>query len=90
MKYKKEHRLEKIMTLKEDYKLKVHEVLLKNHEVVDQKYAYGLAEDISNMMFVMNMQSLISEISLLAMVDETDRALVTNLYTKMLQDHEQV
>lgn len=44
MKYKKEDRIEKIMTLKEDYKLKLHEVLLKNHDVVDQKNACALAE----------------------------------------------
>lgn len=89
MKYKKEDRIEKIMTLKEDYKLKLHEVLLKNHDVVNQKNAGDLAEEISNMMFVTNIQTLLSEISALAMVDETDRALVTNLYTKMLQEHEQ-
>lgn len=90
MKYKKQDRIEKIMTLKEDYKLKLHEVLLKNQDVVNQKNAGDLAEEISNMMFVTNIQTLLSEISALAMVDETDRALVTNLYTKMLQEHEQV
>lgn len=90
MKYKKKDRLEKIAMLKEDYKLKVHEVLLANQDVVDQKNACDLAEEISNMMFVTNMQTLISEISVLEAVDEDDRNSVTNLYSKMLQDDEQV
>jgi hypothetical protein len=90
MKYKKKDRLEKIAMLKEDYKLKVHEVLLNNQDVVDQKNACDLAEEISNMMFVTNMQTLISEISVLEAVDEDDRNSVTNLYSKMLQDDEQV
>jgi hypothetical protein len=90
MKYKKKDRLEKIAMLKEDYKLKVHEVLLNNQDVVDQKNACDLAEEISNMMFVTNMQTLISEISVLEAVDEDDMNSVTNLYSKMLQDDEQV
>jgi hypothetical protein len=90
MKYKKKDRLEKIAMLKEDYKLKVHEVLLNNQDVVNQKNASDLAEEISNMMFVTNMQTLISEISVLEAVDEDDRNSVTNLYSKMLQDDEQV
>ena len=90
MKYKKKDRLEKIAMLKEDYKLKVHEVLLANQDVVDQKNACALAEEISNMMFVTNMQTLISEISVLQVVDEDDRNNVTNFYSKLLQDDEQV
>jgi hypothetical protein len=58
--------------------------------VVNQKNASDLAEEISNMMFVTNMQTLISEISVLEAVDEDDRNSVTNLYSKMLQDDEQV
>jgi hypothetical protein len=89
MKHKKD-RLENIALLKDNYKLKVHEVLLANYDVVKQVNAGDLAEEISNMMFITNIQTLLSEISTLAMVDETDRAFVTNLYTKMLQENEQV
>jgi hypothetical protein len=90
MKYKKKDRLEKIAMLKEDYKLKVHEVLLANQDVVDQKNACDLAEEISNMMFVTNMQTLISEISVLESVHIDDKDSVTNFYSKLLQEDEQV
>jgi hypothetical protein len=90
MKYKKKDRLEKIAMLKEDYKLKVHEVLLANQDVVDQKNASDLAEEISNMMFVTNMQTLISEISVLESVHVDDKDSVTNFYIKLLQEDEQV
>jgi hypothetical protein len=90
MKYKKKDRLEKIAMLKEDYKLKVHEVLLANQNVVDQKNACDLAEEISNMMFVTNMQTLISEISVLESVHIDDKDSVTNFYSKLLQEDEQV
>lgn len=90
MKYKKKDRLEKIAMLKEDYKLKVHEVLLANQDVVDQKNACDLAEEISNMMFVTNMQTLISEISVLESVHIDDKDSVTNFYIKLLQEDEQV
>jgi hypothetical protein len=90
MKYKKKDRLEKIAMLKEDYKLKVHEVLLANQDVVDQKNASDLAEEISNMMFVTNMQTLISEISVLESVHIDDKDSVTNFYSKLLQEDEQV
>jgi len=90
MKYKKKDRLEKIAMLKEDYKLKVHEVLLANQNVVDQKNACDLAEEISNMMFVTNMQTLISEISVLESVHIDDKDSVTNFYSKLLQEYEQV
>jgi hypothetical protein len=90
MKYKKKDRLEKIAMLKEDYKLKVHEVLLANQDVVDQKNASDLAEEISNMMFVTNMQTLISEISVLESVHVDDKDSVTNFYSKLLQEDEQV
>jgi hypothetical protein len=89
MKNKKD-RLENIALLKDNYKLKVHEVLLENQDVVNQKNACDLAEKISNMMFITNMQTLLSEISLLVMVDEADREFVTDLYTKMLQENGQV
>jgi hypothetical protein len=90
MKYKKKDRLEKIAMLKEDYKLKVHEVLLANQDVVDQKNASDLAEEISNMMFVTNMQTLISEISVLESVHIDDKDSVTNFYSKLLQEDEQI
>jgi hypothetical protein len=90
MEYKKKDRLEKIAMLKEDYKLKVHEVLLANQDVVDQKNACDLAEEISNMMFVTNMQTLISEISVLESVHIDDKDSVTNFYSKLLQEDEQV
>ena len=88
MKYKKKDRLEKIAMLKEDYKLKVHEVLLANQDVVDQKNACDLADEISNMMFVMNIQTLISEISVLESVHIDDKDSVTNFYSKLLQEDE--
>jgi hypothetical protein len=43
MKHKKD-RLENIALLKDNYKLKVHEVLLANQDVVDRKNVCALTE----------------------------------------------
>ena len=44
MKHKKSERLDKIALLKDNYKLKVHEVLLANWDVVDRKNVCALTE----------------------------------------------